>query len=77
MAHPSRPHDRPPAAPPPAAPAPVSLDEESVAGEEDPGASIDLGLPPAAPAAPATPPASGGSDPDGRAALGTSSGGPI
>jgi hypothetical protein len=47
----------------PAAPAPVDWSEESTAGEEDPGASLDLGLdPPAgAPAAPA--PADGGAAP--------------
>lgn len=38
----NRPHD----------PAPVDLSAESVAGEEDPGASIDMALPPDAPMAP-------------------------
>jgi hypothetical protein len=41
-----------PAAPqtPTAAPKPVDLAEESVAGEEDPGASLDLGVGGPAPA---------------------------
>ncbi|NML14806.1 hypothetical protein [Azohydromonas caseinilytica] len=57
---------RPPAAPSPApadanatpAPAPVDWAEESTAGEEDPGASLDMGLdapidmPPPGPAVP-------------------------
>lgn len=36
----------PEAGPPAAAPAPVDWSEESTAGEEDPGASLDLALDP-------------------------------
>jgi hypothetical protein len=73
MVNPSRPHPAT-TAPPTPAPAPVSLDEESVAGEEDPGASIDLGLPPSAPAAPAAPKERDGT---GDAPVGTRPGRPI
>lgn len=63
-ADPPRPPSAAPAAPatpadPTATPEPVDWAEESTAGEEDPGASLDLALdpPPQAPAeAPATPP---------------------
>ena len=52
---PETPHPRKPAAPAAAPEPPIDLGEESVAGEEDPGAALDVDAEPAAAAPPRKP----------------------